>query len=67
MDPDNIYSRVLYMGHKEHDTRTVVRCENPKCGSHKVRVAEMATRSADETVTLFVTCTLCKHVYIIAD
>ena len=38
---------------------TLYRCG--KCGKHKTTVHELQTRSADEPMTLFITCFNCKH------
>lgn len=50
---------VLHRGNKMVDT--VIECE--KCHSKDVNVREHATRSADEGVTLFITCKKCGHIY----
>lgn len=59
MEQKNRYAEVLYKGNKMVDT--VINCE--KCGSKEVHVKEHATRSADEGVTLFITCKICGHIY----
>lgn len=41
------------------DFVTLYRCA--KCGERKTTVCEMQTRSADEAMTLFITCFSCKH------
>lgn len=55
----NRYMEVLHRGNKMVDT--VIECE--KCHSKDVNVREHATRSADEGVTLFITCKKCGHIY----
>jgi DNA-directed RNA polymerase subunit M/transcription elongation factor TFIIS len=59
-DRRNRYMDILFKDNRRTDT--VISCE--KCGSKEVNVKEHATRSADEGVTLFITCKLCNHVYV---
>lgn len=60
MEKNNRYMNVLYKGNNM--VETVIDCE--KCGSKDVHVKEHATRSADEGVTLFITCKVCGHIYV---
>jgi transcription elongation factor S-II len=39
--------------------QAIVRCR--RCGSHEVGWSEKQTRSADESATVFCTCTVCKN------
>lgn len=47
-----------YSRRPEANTRAF-RC--PRCGSAECRYFEMQTRSGDEPMTLFVSCTVCEH------
>lgn len=52
---DNEYYKILF--DKNTNTKTAIKCN--KCDSLDVVVIERATRSADEGVTLFITCKEC--------
>lgn len=56
----NEYYNILF--HKNINTTTAIKCT--KCGSLDVVVVERATRSADEGVTLFITCKQCNNVTV---
>lgn len=59
MNKNNIYKTILHGGKQQ--TNLAYLCE--KCNSKNIRTYEIATRSADEPVTIFGTCLDCKHTF----